>query len=261
MIQTKNIQVLPGCLPIITGPEKAENAVLLIHGYTGNPAEMAFCAETLAANGLRAAAPRLPGHGTNRRDFRNSGPRDWLRRVVDSYLELQAVHRRVHLVGHSMGTLLAVLCAARYTPASLSLLAPAFVLRDWRFKLAPLLGLVLPVIQTGQPPEEEDSSGERLILHREYRSDLLAAQAGKLELLRQKAVAALPRVQAPVLVLTADGDQAVDSAKVVAVLHHRAVAVPKIIHEEVSNATHSFPFAPEQRQDCAQRVLAWILNN
>lgn len=260
MTKTKNIQVLPGCLPIMAGPEKAADAVLLIHGYTGNPAELAFTAETLAANGLRVAVPRLPGHGTNRRDFRNSGPRDWLRRVVDAYLELEAVHSRVHIVGHSMGTLLAVLCAARVKPASLSLLAPAFVLQDRRFKLAPLLGLVLPVIQTGQPPEEEDSTGERLILQREYRSDLLVAQAGKLELLRQSAVADLSRIQAPVLVLTADGDRAVDSAKAVAVVRRRSRAIPKIIHEELTNATHSFPFAPEKRQDCAQRVLAWILD-
>jgi len=43
--------------------------VLVIHGFTGNPASMRGLAEALAAAGFTVDLPRLPGHGTKVEDM------------------------------------------------------------------------------------------------------------------------------------------------------------------------------------------------
>ncbi|HAE21569.1 MAG TPA: hypothetical protein DCG47_04500 [Spirochaetaceae bacterium] len=231
---------------------------MLIHGYTGYPAELSKVAEALHKAGLQVYAPRLPGHGSSRPDFMATGAHDWKRRCYDAYMDLRAAHERVHVVGHSMGGLLALLCGARFEAASLCLLAPALVLRDRLIALTPLVGIAAPVIKRGYAPSPEDSQGERLLLHKAYRQDSLVRQAGQLELLRREALRALSSVRAPVLALFADGDTAVDSPRAAAKLNAGLVKVKNLTIDTLNDASHLFPFETSTQQACALRLREWI---
>jgi carboxylesterase len=104
--------------------EKTAPPVLFLHGLTGSTAELRFLGEQVAAAGYRAVAPLLPGHGYRPPDLTTAGGDDWLRTARAA---LDALGQPAHLVGLSMGALLALRLAGD-APAkvrSIALLAPA----------------------------------------------------------------------------------------------------------------------------------------
>jgi len=93
--------------------ERGEVAVVVVHGFTGNPIATRPLGQRLAAEGYTVEVPLLPGHGTNHRDLGATRYRDWagaVDRVVD---HLSAGCRTVVLVGHSMGGTIALDLATR----------------------------------------------------------------------------------------------------------------------------------------------------
>jgi carboxylesterase len=86
------------------GNAGAARAVLLIHGFTGTPYEMRFLGEALAARGLRAVGPLLPGHGADAAALNRTTARDWLAAVERA----RAAVAPVAIVGLSLGGLLAL---------------------------------------------------------------------------------------------------------------------------------------------------------
>jgi carboxylesterase len=166
---------------------------------------MAFLGDRLCGAGFAVSIPRLPGHGTNGRDFMESGWRDWLRASIDAYLELAASHPRVHIVGFSMGGLLAILLAARFPVKSLALLAPPVRTHDPRLPFTPLLGLFIRRVER-EMAEELPVDPEEALLQREYRGYRYPAQAAGILTLGRLARRALPRVRADTLTIVARHD-------------------------------------------------------
>lgn len=80
--------------------------VLLIHGFTGLPAELFLLGEYLNRSGFTVLAPRLAGHGTNERDLMRTTHDDWINSVLDGVAILRGVCKKIFVVGHSMGGLL-----------------------------------------------------------------------------------------------------------------------------------------------------------
>ena len=97
---------------------------LFLHGFTGSPAELRPLAELVAAKGFRVLGPRLPGHGLGAADLATAGATEWVRAATEA---LRSLAKPAHVLGLSMGALLAVRLAADEAPAvrSLALLAPA----------------------------------------------------------------------------------------------------------------------------------------
>ncbi|HKV00079.1 MAG TPA: alpha/beta fold hydrolase [Vineibacter sp.] len=89
------------------------DAVLLIHGLTGTPAEMRFVARRLNAEGFTVWVPRLRGHCRSEADLIRTGWRDWYDGVEEALLRLHTVARRVFVGGLSMGALLSLRLAHR----------------------------------------------------------------------------------------------------------------------------------------------------
>ena len=99
---------------------------LLLHGFTGTPFEVRPIGEALARRGYRALGPRLAGHGLSAEALGETTAADWFGSARQA-LELLAPDGPVHLVGLSVGAMIALLLA-RDRPdriASLTLLAPA----------------------------------------------------------------------------------------------------------------------------------------
>jgi 2-dehydropantoate 2-reductase len=111
----------------VFGDEKAENAVVYVHGLEGHGEWFCEVASALAARGIAVYLPDRRGAGLNR-----EGRGDWrhLQTLVDDLVRfidlIQNRHRFVHLVGHSWGGKFALYFAIRrqFMVHSLALIAP-----------------------------------------------------------------------------------------------------------------------------------------
>jgi len=98
--------------------------VLLIHGFGGDLNTWMFTQPALA-EGRRAIALDLPGHGGSAKEVGSGNP-ETLTDAIEAAADALAIER-AHLVGHSMGAALAALLALRRPErvASLTLIAAA----------------------------------------------------------------------------------------------------------------------------------------
>ena len=93
-----------------------EVGALLVHGFTSTPFEVRYLGERLAAVGIAAVGPLLPGHGTTVDEL---GRTSWRTRAAAVEAELDVLRarcRRVVLAGVSLGALLALELASRRGP-------------------------------------------------------------------------------------------------------------------------------------------------
>ena len=88
------------------------HGVLLIHGFTGNPAEMILLGKFLQSKQFTVLATRLAGHSTNEKNLSRTTKSDWFNSVIDSYSILKGCCDKISVIGHSMGALLALKLAA-----------------------------------------------------------------------------------------------------------------------------------------------------
>ena len=61
------------------------DGVLLIHGFTGSPAELLLLGNFLNRAGYTVLGVRLAGHGTNELNLMQMTNEDWLNSVLDGY--------------------------------------------------------------------------------------------------------------------------------------------------------------------------------
>lgn len=244
-------------LPIRLAPEGAAEAVLLIHGFSGYPGELLPLARALASAGYAVAAPRLPGHGTSRRDFLQAKAEDWARRAYDAYLDLSAEYGTVHVGGHSMGALLAAAIAASFGAPRLILLAPAFELSVRFMSLTPLVAPFIRVIEANRPLSPADAADPtRTALQPEYWADVMLSPAGELQRLRRRCGRALCDVGSRVLVVAGAEDRTVP-VEVVDYVKRAAPKAASFDSRVLSGAGHVFIF-DEHADEASSIVLEWM---
>jgi|GEM_PF-179013 putative hydrolase of HD superfamily len=102
-------------------------ACLLLHGFTGDPAEMEPFAKALVSCGYDTMVPALPGHGGDPSRLILCTHQDWIRAAETFAGHLAERHGVFDLVGFSMGGLLAAYIANRYPVRRLALLNAAAI--------------------------------------------------------------------------------------------------------------------------------------
>lgn len=108
-----------------------KHGVLLVHGFTGSPAEMLLLGRYLHEQGYTVLGVRLAGHGTTPKDMARMSRRDWYDSVCDGYSILSCCCSKISVVGQSMGGLLSLKLAASLPLASVAVLAaPIFIHED-----------------------------------------------------------------------------------------------------------------------------------
>jgi len=112
---------------------RGSDAVLLIHGLTGTPAEMRHLARKLRRKGFSVMVPQLAGHCGSIKELKHSRWQDWYQSVDAAFRYLGDRHHKVFVSGLSMGALLALELAAQHGDrvAGLGLLSPTFFYDGW----------------------------------------------------------------------------------------------------------------------------------
>lgn len=119
--------------------EGGRRGVLLIHGFTGTPAQMRPLGEALHRDGYTVLGVLLPGHGTSIEDMEGRNWCDWLRAARDAFNELARRCDDICVAGLSMGGILSLILASELpVTAAVSIAAPLRLqngLAYWAFVL------------------------------------------------------------------------------------------------------------------------------
>ncbi len=172
-----------------------DHLVLMIHGFTGTPAEFRRVGYFLNDLGYTVQAICLPGHGTCPEDMIKTTWTDWWGHVNDTYRMLRMEgFRHISVIGHSMGGLLA-LKLAMYKPVKgvVSLATPMF-LQYRRVGLAVFLQYFLKYVDKRPHPSPQVRAESCA-----YAKTPVPCVVSLNKLLRQ-VKAALPHMSAPVFV-------------------------------------------------------------
>jgi carboxylesterase len=123
---SKILQVIPGAEEFYFNGGKT--GCLLVHGFTGSPAEMRLLGQYLRASGYTVLGVRLEGHGTSPEDMLKTDESHWYRSAEEGLLRLQRECEKVFVIGLSMGGVLSLDLASNYKVAGVvALSAPIFI--------------------------------------------------------------------------------------------------------------------------------------
>ncbi|MDT9026354.1 alpha/beta hydrolase [Rossellomorea yichunensis] len=92
--------VLPKPFTFEAGPR----AVLLLHGFTGNSADVRMLGRYLEKKGYSSHAPHYKGHGVPPEELVHTGPEDWWQDVMNGYELLKSKgYEEIAVAGLSLG--------------------------------------------------------------------------------------------------------------------------------------------------------------
>lgn len=133
-------------MKIMTGAEPFllrgnSHGVLLLHGFTGSPAEMRLLGDHLHRQGFSVLGVRLPGHGTDVHDMEPTRWKHWYGAAFDGYKLLSELCNEIHVIGLSMGGLLALKLAAEYPVESATALSTPIYIANRKIALLPFYRL------------------------------------------------------------------------------------------------------------------------
>lgn len=218
-----------------------DTGCLCLHGLAASPAEVRWLGEHLAGHNLTVYIPRLAGHGTDYHHLRHLHWQDWYASALDGYHLLRQMCRKVFVVGHSMGGLLALLMGASEPVDGLVILAtPVQHTNSRLLPYAFIIKLYRPYVHlpdtTDFPKrllDEQKRRGEAAVGRVRY--DIWASQAvDELYRLMRIVDVQLPGVTAPTLLIHSKADETVPFSNQAYVRQHIRSAVIETMSLEKS---------------------------
>jgi len=122
---------------------EAAAGALLIHGFTGSPADMRAVADVVHAHGIDAQVMVLPGMAGEIDRLNQMTAKMWRDAVLERWRAHCNQYAQRILVGYSMGGALATLAAVDEPPDLLILIAPLSRIADRRAVFLPLAKYVM----------------------------------------------------------------------------------------------------------------------
>lgn len=194
---------------------------LLLHGFTGTPAEMRPLGVHLHGRGYTALGIRLFGHATRPDDMIRARWTDWLADVESGLETLRGACDRVIAAGLSMGGLLALWAGAQGTvEAVVCLSTPLKMPRNGRLRFARLLSKLARSVPKGDPDWRDSAAAAGHVTYPAYPTRAVAELRDLIREVRQ----ILPRVQVPLLIVQARGDKAVSPDSMAIIQEHAGTA-------------------------------------
>ena len=247
---------------IISGAESFfmrgnEHGVLLIHGFTGNPAELLLFGKYLNAEGFTVLGIRLAGHGTNEKDLSRTTKEDWINSVIDGFSILHGCCEKVSVIGHSMGGLLTLKLATIssikiYKLITLS--APIFINEELGLKFLPPREECLGLMTKSSRRKLKDVPPA---VNRVYRKMPFVSIHELVDLLND-VKRNLKRVEFPILIFHGKEDHTanVESAEYI----YENVASSKKQIELIDNMGHLLPLS-EGRENIFKLTANFLITN
>lgn len=248
--------IIPACRPFFLD-HGHKRAILMIHGFTGSPADFRLFAKIYARSGFDVAVPLLPGHGSHISYLERLTFRELYIPLEPVYDFLAKKYDEVHVLGLSYGGVLASKLAMQRKPPTLTLFAPAFYLsveREKRMRWIKFLRLHRLLSKLVKPKFPSAEPTLPVMLH-DYTYRHVALQpvvslhdeAGKL---RER----LPELRMPVYHAHGNRDGTTP-------IHSNRVALASKIRDyhfyEVEGGIHVLPI-DVRRQELAAHHLAWL---
>ena len=234
--------------------ENIKKAVLLLHGYGGKSTNWLYAAEKINENlEIPVYIPRLPGHATNISDFLNSNADQWLRKAVDSYLELNTKFQEIYVAGLSMGGLLAALVAAQFKVKKLSLVAPAFFTKNKNIIFTPYIRYFIKKLDTGFELDSENSTAAEIDFHQNYSFNYYTSTLAELYKLIKKGRKAAAEIDTETQLILSTNDDQVENKKIKAFLNEKMgqFLVDQKIYQKSSHVITN----DVEKERCAQDII------
>lgn len=121
--------------------------VLLIHGYTGTPAEMRLLGDHLHEQGYTVLGVRLPGHGTKPEELNETVWQDWYAAAEEGFKRLEVCCSEVMVAGLSMGGALTIKVAAELPVTKAAILSAPIYVYDKRLPFLSILRFFIRYIK------------------------------------------------------------------------------------------------------------------
>ncbi len=172
-------------------------AALCLHGLTGTPYEVRSLGEAIAAAGIRAVGPVLPGHNQTPERLATTSYTEWLEAAREEFHRLREDCGTVFIVGLSMGGLLALALAEEEAVDGLVVIGTPLVLRQPFAWLIPLVKHVFPMSPKSRGSDIRDPAARAR--HAGYRVMPLNS-VHELQRLQRRVRSRLARITAPILV-------------------------------------------------------------
>lgn len=119
------------------GPE-TDRGVMLVHGFTGSPADMRPLATALFEAGYDCHVPMHPGMATDIANLNSMTAAIWRETSLERWREHTERYAKTVLIGYSMGGSAAIQMAAEQAPDLLLLIAPFTRINDRRARFLPI---------------------------------------------------------------------------------------------------------------------------
>ena len=185
--------------------QDSDRIVIFIHGLMGSPAQFSGLMDLAYGKGFSVVSLLLPGHGKSGFDFARTRLRSW-EEYLDKQLKHFSSYKKIYLIGHSLGGLLAVNATLKFeisgvvlisSPLKLSLLQAEAIKK--RVKL--LFNSVEPDIS--QAYRQSHSINKSYILSMPFWLRVLC-QPFKL---MKKTEQNLPMIRVPTLLIHSESDE------------------------------------------------------
>ena len=242
--------IIEGAEPFLLRGNK--KGVLLIHGFTGSPAELLPLGEFLNNAGFTVLAVRLAGHGTSERDLMHTTCDDWFNSVLDGYALLKNICDEIFVAGHSMGTLLSLKLATIKNFEKLVTISPPFFIDD--------------DLHLEQLPPRSECENKFVVkprrklknvspaVNKTYRKFPLIS-VHELVALIDEVKNILPKVQAPLLVLHAEDDHTAKFESAAFLL--KSVSSTEKAFVKISKGGHLIPLT-DGREFVFEKILEFL---
>jgi carboxylesterase len=247
-------------------------ACLLIHGFSGSPAEMRPLGEYLAGQGHAALGVALAGHSDNPEHLNRVGWYDWYRSVEQGFDQLRHRHPRLVVIGFSLGGALAMLLAHRRRVDRLVLLATPLSIGDGPvLRALPLLRFVVPWYYPLEKADFADPFVRRRVseidaqididnpdvqayLRRKVRIPVKAVVEMQRALQRARKV--LPGLNLPTLLMHGRNDDIIDPANAIAISKTLAADQHELVWWE--DTGHQLLSVGPARQTIYERIANFV---
>ena len=244
--------------PYILIPKKPNGeCVILIHGLLSSPAELKELGHKFFKKNYIVIGCRLKGHGTSPWDLHQRTWQDWRQSLQQSIKIAHCYTKKVHLVGFSSGSLLALMAAANYRLkiTSVTACSTPILFNDPLIQLVNVTHSANKIIKKISGSEGilpfKDNSPEHP--HLNYHHIPIAA-INQLLILINKVTRRLKKIDCPVFLIQADNDPVVSSSSFAKISKN----LPKelLSYLWVSSNRHGILY--ENTDDCQEKVIDFV---